>query len=94
MRRPCDANIEVAAGWGVYINQPEKIHADLTAGFEVGFVATSDGQRRNPGTGGGLTGIYAPELTPEAILEALRDHRVYATNGSRIFLNAARMGGS
>jgi len=92
VRRPCDANIEVAAGWGVYINRPGKIHADLSAGFEVGFVATSDGHRRDPGTGGGLTGIYAPELTSRAVLEALRDHRVYATNGSRIFLDARANG--
>lgn len=90
--RSCDANIEVAAGWGVYINNPAKIHADLTAGYKVGFVATSDGHRRNPGTGGGLTGIYAPELTPEAILKALGEHRVYATNGSRIFIDARANG--
>jgi hypothetical protein len=90
--RPCDANIEVAAGWGVYINHPAKIHADLSAGYKVGFVATSDGHRRDPGTGGGLTAIYAEELTPQAILEALKQHRVYATNGSRIFIDARANG--
>ncbi len=58
--RPCDANIEVTAGWGVYINQPEKIHADLSAGYKVGFVGTSDGHRRNPGIGGGLTASGPP----------------------------------
>jgi hypothetical protein len=62
-RRPCDANIEVASGWRVFIKAPDKIHRELSAGHRVGFVATSDGHRRNPGTGGGLTGIYAPELT-------------------------------
>lgn len=91
--RPCDANIEVASGWGAFImRHPDKFHADLSAGFNVGFVATSDGHRRNPGTGGGLTAIYARELTPEAVMEALREHRVYATNGSRIFMDARANG--
>ncbi len=90
--RPCDANIEVAAGWGVYINRPEKIHRDLSAGFKVGFVATSDGHRRDPGVGGGLTGFWLPELTSEAALQALKDHRVFATNGSRIMLDARANG--
>jgi hypothetical protein len=90
--RPCDANIEVAAGWGVYINQPEKIHADLSAGFKVGFIATSDGHRRNPGVGGGLTAFWAAELTPQAMVDALAAHRVYATNGSRIVLDARANG--
>ena len=90
--RPCDANIEVAAGWGVYIDRPEKIHRDLSAGFAVGFVATSDGHRRNPGVGGGLTGFWLPELTSEAALQALKDHRVFATNGSRILLDARANG--
>ena len=92
VNRPCDANIEVAAGWGVYINKPEKIHADLSAGFKVGFVATSDGHRRNPGVGGGITGFWAPELTPEAMVRALAEHRVYATNGSRVVLEATANG--
>ena len=92
VRRPCDGNIEVASGWGVFINRPEKIHRDLSAGFKVGFVATSDGHRRDPGTGGGLTGIYAPELTPQAVLEAIKDHRVFATNGSRIEIDARANG--
>ena len=90
--RPCEGNIEVAAGWGVYINKPDKIHADLSAGYKAGFVATSDGHRRNPGVGGGLTGIWAPELTPAAMLEALKDHRTYATNGNRLALDARANG--
>jgi len=90
--RACDAHIEVATGWSIYIDPPDKIHVDLSAGFRVGFVATSDGHRRNPGAGGGLTGIWAAELTPEAILEALKQRRVYATNGSRIVIDARANG--
>ncbi|MCX6634366.1 MAG: DUF3604 domain-containing protein [Acidobacteria bacterium] len=87
-RRRCEANIEMASGWRVFINDPAKIHRDLSDGYRVGFVATSDGHRRNPGTGGGLTGIYASELTPAAIFDAIRDRRVYATNGSRPVIEA------
>lgn len=90
--RACDANIEVASGWRVFIRNPEKIHADLTAGAKAGFVATSDGHRRNPGTGGGLTGLYLRELTNAAVIEALREHRVFATNGSRIAIDARANG--
>ncbi|HKJ69586.1 MAG TPA: DUF3604 domain-containing protein, partial [bacterium] len=86
--RPVDANIEVVSGWGNFIDPPDKIHADLSNRFKVGFVGTSDGHRRNPGTGGGLTGIYARELTPEAIIGAIKQHRVYATNGNRMLIGA------
>jgi len=34
--------------------------------------------------GGALTGVYAEELTRQAIFEALRRHRTVATDGSRI----------
>ena len=90
--RPCDANIELATGWGNYIRDPAKIHADLSAGFKVGFIATGDAHRRNPGTGGGITGIWAPELTPRAILDALREHRVFATTGARVAVDARANG--
>jgi hypothetical protein len=91
--RPCEGNLEVASGWRVYIDSsPEVFHSALSDGYRVGFVATSDGHRRNPGLGGGLTGIYARELTPAAILDAIKDHRVYATNGSRIVLDARANG--
>ena len=39
----------------IHINRPDKISADLTAGFDVGFVATSVGHHRNPGPGGWLS---------------------------------------
>ena len=54
----------------------------------MGFIGTSDSHRRNPGLCGGLTGIYAKDLTPESILEALKSHRVFATNGSKIVLDS------
>jgi hypothetical protein len=42
--------------------------------------------------GGGLTGIYATSLTPDALLEAYRARRVFATNGSRIVMEARANG--
>jgi uncharacterized protein DUF3604 len=89
---PADTNVEVATGWGNYFDPPDRIHQALDNGHRVGFVATSDGHRRNPGTGGGLTGIYAPELTYDAILDALKHRRNFATNGSKIILDARANG--
>ncbi|MDO8539649.1 MAG: DUF3604 domain-containing protein [Opitutaceae bacterium] len=84
--------IEVTAGWGLYFLNPGKIHATLNRGFRAGFVGTSDSHRRNPGLGGGLTGIYATELTPDALLEAYRARRVFATSGARIAVEARANG--
>jgi hypothetical protein len=90
---PVEANIEVTSGWDIYIRDPSRIHQELRRGRRFGFLGNSDSHRRNPGLGGGLTGIYAEALTPEAILEALRSRRVYATSGSRIVVDS-RAGGS
>ncbi|MDE0331363.1 MAG: DUF3604 domain-containing protein, partial [Nitrospinae bacterium] len=38
---------------------------------------------------GGLMGLYARELTREAVWEAMRARRTYATNGERIYLKTA-----
>ena len=82
-----ETNMEVCSGWGVHMLDPvyrEKIHAVLNDGRKLGFIGCSDGHRRTAGTGGGLTGIYAESLSRRAILEALRQHRCFATDGSRI----------
>jgi hypothetical protein len=82
-----ETNMEVCSGWRVHMLDPvyrEKIHGVLDRGRKLGFIGCSDGHRRTAGTGGGLTGIYAEELTRPAILDALRQHRCFATDGSRI----------
>ena len=79
--------MEVCSGWRVHMLDREyrrKIHDVLKSGRKLGFIGCSDGHRRTAGTGGGLTGIYAEELTRPAILDALRQHRCFATDGSRI----------
>jgi len=84
---PVEANVEVCSGWGIYIDQPDVIHAHLDRGMRFGFTGSSDNHRRCPGLGGALTGIYATELTRWAIFEALVARHCYATTGERILLD-------
>jgi hypothetical protein len=91
-----EANLEVCCGWGDYINHSECFHEHLAKGFRVGFVGTSDGHRRTPGLGGGLTGLWVKAFTLEGIIEAFRERRCYATAGARIglgfWVNGSLMG--
>ncbi len=63
----------------------------LNAGYRLGFLGSGDSHDGHPGIreagqSAGLAAIFTPALTREAVLEALRARRVYATNGVRIFL--------
>ncbi|UCH57929.1 MAG: DUF3604 domain-containing protein [Candidatus Bathyarchaeota archaeon] len=67
----------------------------LGRGLRVGFVANSDDHTCRPGltypsggftTKGGYTGVYAKELTREALWEAFWSRRCYATTGDRVIL--------
>jgi len=67
----------------------------LGRGYRLGFIGSGDSHDGHPGlaqlateASGGLAGIYAAEATREAVLEALRARRAYATNGPRIVLDA------
>ncbi len=80
--------IEVTAGWAIYFLNPGRIHQALNDGYRKAFAGTSDSHRRNPGLGGGLTGVYAEALTDRKILEAYRDRRIFATSGSRVMVEA------
>ena len=81
-----EAGLEVCAAWAYYIDKPEPFHRDLVAGRRLAFIGGSDSHRRNPGTCGALTGLYARELTREGIFEAIRARRAYATSGSPMAL--------
>jgi hypothetical protein len=74
----------------------------LDRGYRLGFVGSGDSHDGHPGLAhlaspsGGLAAILAADATREAVRDALREHRVYATNGPRIVLrtalDGARMG--
>ncbi|HVR28225.1 MAG TPA: CehA/McbA family metallohydrolase [Thermoanaerobaculia bacterium] len=76
----------------------------LDSGYRLGLIGSGDSHDGHPGLAhlaspsGGIAAILADELTREAVLEALRERRVYATNGPRIVLrvalDGARMGSS
>ncbi len=84
------------------------MHA-LSLGYTPGFIAAGDSHVGYPGRSlmfsdpywcqnwkAGLAAVYAPELTREAIWDALHDRHCYGTTGARIVLrfhvNDARMG--
>jgi hypothetical protein len=66
----------------------------LGRGYRLGLIGSGDSHDghpglahlSSPGRNSGLAAIVAPERTREAVLAALRERRVYATNGARIFL--------
>jgi hypothetical protein len=85
--------VEVASCWGVF----EWLLWDaLEEGHIVGVTCNSDGHKGRPGAegpgvgdfamGNGLTCVLAPELTRQAVFEALRERRCYGTTGPRIDL--------
>ena len=76
----------------------------LRRGYRMGVIAGSDGVDGRPGNShpghmgvrnvrGGLTAIFAPELSRPALWQALRQRHCYATTGERILLDF-RMGGA
>lgn len=85
--------VEIYSAWGEF---EWMLTESLKRGYKVGCVAGSDDHKGRPGASypgsssfgvyGGLTGIYAEELTREAIWDALKNRRCYATTGQRIFL--------
>jgi len=68
----------------------------LAKGWRVGIIAGSDTHEGHPGNTapvgsnmryqGGLAGVYASELTRDAIWEGLWNRRCYGTSGDRILL--------
>jgi hypothetical protein len=79
--------VEVCSSWDVYLEHADTIHQALEQGYRLAFLGTSDTHRIVPGLGGALTGVWARELTREAIWDALWARRCYATNGERVILD-------
>ena len=69
----------------------------LAQGHQVGLVAASDDPLSHPGRAapnagsgaqrGGLGAVLAPELSRDAVFDALKSRRTYATTGERIILD-------
>ena len=81
------------------LDHPSHIQDAWRLGLEVSTVAASDDHRAHPGLPHwGLTAVFAPELTRDAIFEALYRRRTYGTTGPRILMdfrvNGTPMGGS
>gem|GEM_PF-6572332 len=83
LHAPGEWAVEVTAAWGLYILDATTTFDALNAGDHFAFLGNSDSHRFLPGLGGGLTGVYAPELTRPAILAAIRAGRCFATTGNR-----------
>lgn len=85
--------IEVYSEWGEF---PWFLNEAMERGYKVGFIAGSDDHKGRPGAAnpgrstfgvyGGLTCVYAEELTREALWEAFFSRRCYGTTGQRILL--------
>ena len=79
-----DRNVEVCSSWRVCIEETDFTLGQLRAGHRLGFIGSSDSHRGVPGLGGALTGVFATELTPDALFEAYRARRTIATQGHRV----------
>ena len=90
--------VEVHSTWGTF---EWILHDAFEQGFRVGVVCHSDDHKGRPGATrpgastfgaiGGLTCYFMPELTRDALFEALRKRRHYGTTGTRIFLDVHAM---
>jgi hypothetical protein len=86
--------VEVHSTWGTF---EWLLHDAFEKGFRVGVVCHSDDHKGRPGATrpgassfgaiGGLTCYFMPELTRDALFEALRQRRHYGTTGARIFMD-------
>jgi hypothetical protein len=86
--------VEVHSTWGTF---EWILHDAFEQGYRVGVVCHSDDHKGRPGATrpgassfgaiGGLTCYFMPELTRDALFEALRHRRHYGTTGVRIYLD-------
>src|SRR5215813_173128 len=89
-----ERSVEVHSTWGTF---EWLLHDAFEKGYRVGVVCHSDDHKGRPGATrpgastfgaiGGLTCYLMPELTRDALFEALRKRRHYGTTGARIFLD-------
>jgi hypothetical protein len=86
--------VEVHSSWGTF---EWILHDAFDKGYRVGVVCHSDDHKGRPGATtpgastfgaiGGLSCYFMPELTRDALFEALRKRWHYGTTGTRLFLD-------
>jgi len=91
-----ERSVEVHSTWGTF---EWLLHDAFEQGYRVGVVCHSDDHKGRPGNTrpgastfgaiGGLTCYLMPELTRDALFEALRRRRHYGTTGARLFIDLA-----
>jgi hypothetical protein len=89
-----ERTVEVHSSWGTF---EWLLHDAFEMGYRVGVVCHSDDHKGRPGATtpgastfgaiGGLSCYLMPELTRDALFEALRTRRHYGTTGTRLFLD-------
>jgi len=89
-----ERTVEVHSTWGTF---EWLLHDAFDEGYRVGVVCHSDDHKGRPGATmpgassfgaiGGLTCYFMPELTRDALFEALRTRHHYGTTGTRLFLD-------
>jgi hypothetical protein len=89
-----ERSVEVHSTWGTF---EWLLHDAFEKGYRVGVVCHSDDHKGRPGATrpgastfgavGGLTCYFMPELTRDALFDALRKRRHYGTTGMRLFLD-------
>lgn len=86
--------VEIYSRWGTSeVGGACSVQEALRRGHRLGLMAGSDNQLAQPGNGPfgmnegrGLTGVLAPELSREAVYEALWSRRCYATSGEQMLV--------
>ena len=91
-----ERSVEVHSTWGTF---EWLLHDAFALGYRVGVVCHSDDHKGRPGATrpgashfgaiGGLTCYLMPELSRDAVFEALRRRHHYGTTGTRMFLSVA-----
>jgi hypothetical protein len=89
-----ERTVEVHSTWGTF---EWILHDAFEKGYRVGVVCHSDDHKGRPGATtpgastfgaiGGLSCYFMPELTRDALFEALRKRWHYGTTGTRLFLD-------
>lgn len=79
-----ECGVEVCSSWRVCLEETDFTVQQLKNGAKIGFIGSSDTHRLVPGLGGAATGIYAKELTAEAVYEAYINRRTLASQGFHV----------